>query len=75
MGSRPACACSGMQDFRKLIIWQMAQTLSSELDPVVDRIARKKTGLADQIDRCANSISANIAEACGRETKATSDAF
>ena len=59
-----------MRDFRKLHVWQMAQQLSNELDPHVDRIRARKPGLADQIDRCANSISANIAEACGRETKA-----
>lgn len=59
-----------MQDFRKLVVWQLAQQLSSDLDAHVDRIAVKRASLADQIDRCANSISANIAEACGRETRA-----
>ena len=64
-----------MQDFRKLIVWQKAQALSTRLDPVVDRIAVRRPSLADQIDRCANGISANIAEACGRETKADKKRF
>ena len=64
-----------MQDFRKLIVWQKAQVLSTRLDPVVERIWAKRPGLADQIDRCANGISANIAEACGRETKADKKRF
>jgi len=64
-----------MQDFRKLIVWQKAQALSTRLDPVVDRIAATRPSLADQIDRCANSISANIAEGCGRETKADKKRF
>ena len=59
-----------MQDFRNLRVWHAAQQLSTGLDPLVERIARRRRGLADQIDRCANSISANIAEAAGRETKA-----
>lgn len=59
----------GLQDFRKLRVWQQAQALSSALDPVVARIASTKPGLADPIGRCANSISANIAEACGRATQ------
>jgi four helix bundle protein len=64
-----------MQDFRKLIVWHKAQALCTRLDPIVERIARRKPGLADQIDRCANSIAANIAEACGRETKADKRKF
>jgi four helix bundle protein len=59
-----------MQDFRKLLVWQRAQQLSSDLDALVDRVAARKPGLADQIDRSANAISANIAEACGRHTPA-----
>ena len=64
-----------MQDFRKLIVWQKAQVLCTRLDPIVERIAKSKPGLADQIDRCANSIPANIAEACGRETRADKRRF
>lgn len=64
-----------MQDFRKLIVWQKAQALSTRLDPFVERIEKRKAGLADQVDRCANSISANIAESCGRETKADMKRF
>ena len=64
-----------MQDFRKLIVWQKAQALATRLDPIVDRIAKRKPALADQIDRCANSICANIAEACGRETRADKKRF
>jgi four helix bundle protein len=64
-----------MQDFRKLLVWHKAQTLCTRLDPIVERIAKRKPGLADQIDRSANSIPANIAEGCGRETKADKRKF
>lgn len=64
-----------MRNFRSLKVWQASQALSTRLDPYVDRIATRKPGLADQIDRCANSISANIAESCGRESKADRKRF
>jgi four helix bundle protein len=59
-----------MQDFRKLIAWQRASALEDRLDPIVQRIGKQRPALADQISRAAASITANIAEGCGRESKA-----
>jgi four helix bundle protein len=58
-----------MQDFRKLFVWQKAHALTVRLDEYLPRIASKKPGLADQLGRAADSIPANIAEGCRRETK------
>ncbi|HET9425915.1 MAG TPA: four helix bundle protein [Gemmatimonadaceae bacterium] len=58
-----------MQDFRNLIAWQKAHALENRLDPFVDRFAKKRPIVADQVERCANSIPANISEGCGRATK------
>ena len=57
-----------MRDFRKLIAWQKATALETRLEPFIQRIARTRPSLADQIDRAVSSISANIAEGCGRFT-------
>ena len=59
-----------MQDFRNLIAWQKASALEARLDEFLPRIAKRKQGLADQIERAVSSIPANIAEGCGRESKA-----
>ncbi|HET9424138.1 MAG TPA: four helix bundle protein [Gemmatimonadaceae bacterium] len=58
-----------MQDFRKLKVWQKSQALCTRLDRFEKRIALEKPSLADQIDRAAGSIPANISEGCGRETR------
>jgi four helix bundle protein len=58
-----------MQDFRKLIVWQKAQALAVRIDEFLPRIASKKPSLADQLERAVNSVAANIAEGCGRESK------
>ena len=58
------------QSFRDVVVWQKAHALTVRLDEYLPRIAEKKPRLADQIGRAADSIPANIAEGCGRETKA-----
>jgi len=57
-----------MRDFRKLIAWQKATALEARLEPFIQRIAARRPSLAEQIDRAVSSISANIAEGCGRST-------
>ena len=59
-----------MRDFRKLIAWQKASALEDRVEPFMQLIIRKRPTLGDQIDRSTGSIPANIAEGCGRETKA-----
>src|SRR5882672_1201164 len=59
-----------MRDFRKLFVWQKAHALTIRLDTVLPAVAKKKPRLADQLERAAESIPANIAEGCGRESKA-----
>ena len=59
-----------MQDFRNLIAWQKASALEDRVWELAKRIQPKHRGLADQIDRAASSITWNIAEGAGRETKA-----
>jgi four helix bundle protein len=59
-----------MQDFKKLKVWQKGQDLCSAIDPYLPRIAAIRPSLANQIVKAAESIPANIAEGCGRETRA-----
>lgn len=59
-----------MQDFRKLIAWQKASALEDRILDTCRRIRSKHRSLADQMDRASSSVTANIAEGCGRETKA-----
>ena len=59
-----------MQDFRKLHVWQKANELARRLQEFLPRIAAKKPRLAHQLERAVESIAANIAEGCGRETRA-----
>jgi four helix bundle protein len=59
-----------MHDFRRLKAWQKANALELRMEAFVTRIGRTHPALADQIERATASIAANIAEGCGRETKA-----
>ena len=58
-----------MGDFRKLVVWQRAR----ELDQVVYGLSSRfpsgeRFGLTEQTRKAAASITANIAEGCGRNT-------
>ena len=57
-----------MQDFRKLKVWQKAHAMTI----VVYRVSNsfpvgERAGLRSQLRRAAVSVSANIAEGCGRD--------
>ncbi len=55
------------EDFKKLIIWQRAQTLAINIYGVSGKFPREELfGLTDQLRRAAVSIAANIAESSGR---------
>lgn len=65
-----------MQDFRKIRAWQA----SRELTVLIYRTTAgfpsdERFGLTSQIRRSAVSIGANIAEGCGRDTRADTQRF
>ena len=56
-----------MGDFRKLEVWQKSQRLVSSVYRVTGTFpAAERYGLSSQMRRAAVSISANLAEGCGR---------
>ena len=59
-----------MGNFRQLLVWRKAHDLSLRIDRLARTLKRKKPALAKQIERAADSVSANIAEGRGRETDA-----
>src|SRR4051812_47688380 len=59
-----------MHDFRRLAVWQLAREFAVELDGLVRTFPRRDRGaIASQLRRSALSISANIAEGCGRNSR------
>jgi four helix bundle protein len=59
-----------MPDFRKLVVWQKAHQLALRTEQVASRVRRRKPGLANQLERAADSVPAAIAEGRGRGTDA-----
>lgn len=56
-----------MQDFRKLKVWRKSHDLTLEVYGSTATFPKEELyGLTGQIHRAASSVSANIAEACGR---------
>ena len=65
-----------MQDFRKLRVWQMNRALTVEVYRVTSRFPRdERYGLTAQIRSAVVSIGANIAEGCGRGSRADTHRF
>lgn len=60
-----------MQDFKKLLVWQRAHSFALTIHRVTRTVGRRdNAGVVGQIRRASQSISANIAEGCGRESNA-----
>jgi four helix bundle protein len=60
-----------MQDFRKLSVWEKSHLLTVAVYKITaDFPPKEMFGLTSQIRRASISISANIAEGCGRGGKA-----
>ena len=58
-----------MRPFRELVVWQKAHRLTLELYKTTRTFPREEQyGLTSQVRRAAASVSANIAEGCGRGT-------
>ena len=51
----------------KLVAYQVAVELITELRPIVERLAKRDSNLADQMRRAATSVVANLAEGQRRE--------
>jgi four helix bundle protein len=56
-----------VQDFKKLSVWEKSHRLTVAIYKVTDKFPQKEMfSLTSQIRRASASISANIAEGCGR---------
>jgi len=56
-----------MRDFRELVVWQKAHSLTLAVYETTVTFPRSELfGLTSQVRRCSASIAANLAEACGR---------
>ena len=56
-----------MGDFRKLEVWQKSQKLVTSIYQVTGTLpSAERYGLCSQMRRAAVSVSANLAEGCGR---------
>ena len=63
-------ASFGMHDFRRLRVWQCARELAVAVDALTKQFPRSDRGvIATQLRRAALSISANIAEGCGKSSR------
>jgi len=59
----------GVNDFRRLIVWQRAHEATLETYRATGSFpASERYGLVSQMRRAAASVAANIAESCGRGT-------
>ena len=57
-----------MQDFKKLLVWRKAHELAVQIYRSTTSFPRSEMfGLTAQLRRAAVSVSANIAEGCGRK--------
>ena len=60
-----------MRDFRSLAVWDKAHQLALRIYQATQNFPQEELyGLTSQIRRAAVSISANIAEGCGKDTEA-----
>jgi four helix bundle protein len=57
-----------MKDFEKLKVWQKAHHLTLSIYKITQKFPKEELyGLTSQIRRASCSISANVAEGCGRK--------
>ena len=59
-----------MQDFKKLKVWQESRELVKEIYKITEKFPmNEQYGITSQMRRAVTSISANIAEGCGKATQ------
>jgi four helix bundle protein len=67
----PGTASFVMHNFRRLLVWQRARTLATALFELTARVRRPDEKITTtQMRRAALSIGAQIAEGCGKRTRA-----
>jgi four helix bundle protein len=60
-----------MQNYKDLKVWEKAHSFTLQVYKLTEKFPREETyGLTNQLRRAASSIAANIAEGCGKNTKA-----
>ena len=56
-----------MKDFRQLMVWQKAHSVTLDLYPITQKFpGEERYGLTSQIRRSSASIGATIADGCGK---------
>jgi|SRR5688572_2053399 len=58
-----------MQDFRKLRVWQASQEVADRVYEVTAGFPPGNNTLKEQVRDAADSVSSNIAEGCGRDSR------
>lgn len=61
---------SGMHDFRKLLVWQQSKDLGADLYRLCASRPRAHAAVTSQLRRSALAIATNIAEGCGKGSRA-----
>ncbi|MEI7736550.1 MAG: four helix bundle protein [Ferruginibacter sp.] len=60
-----------MQNYKDLKVWEKAHYFTIQVYTISDAFPKTETyGLTNQLRRASSSIAANIAEGCGKNTKA-----
>jgi four helix bundle protein len=67
-GQLSAISKTTMRDFKELIVWQKSHKLTLSIYKITSTFPKAEMyGLTSQVRRASASISANIAEGCGRD--------
>ena len=59
-----------MHDFRKLLVWQLSKELGTDLYRLCATRPRAQLAVTSQLRRSALAIATNIAEGCGKRSRA-----
>ena len=59
-----------MHDFRKLLVWQLSKDLGADIYRLCAATPRAHSAVTSQLRRSALAIATNIAEGCGKSSRA-----